>query len=79
MQKNSVVWTQDSCQYCDMVKGMLKNAGYTVTEKKIDGITVTKKDLFDILPSVRSVPQVFINNNHVGGYKELRAYLDDNI
>lgn len=79
MQKNSVVWTQDSCQYCEMVKSILKRAGYTIEEKKIDGITVTKKDLFNILPSVRSVPQVFINNNHIGGYKEVRAYLDDHI
>jgi glutaredoxin len=39
------------------------------------GEDVTKEHLYEILPNVRSVPQIFINNEHIGGLPELRNIL----
>ena len=33
----------------------------------------TKEDLLEAVPSARSVPQIFLDGEHVGGFTELRA------
>lgn len=81
MQANSVnkatVWSQPSCQYCNMVKGLLKSKGYDVTENMIgrDEGNYSKQHLLEAVPGARSVPQVFINGVYVGGYTEVVTYL----
>lgn len=81
MQANSTnvatVWSQHSCQYCDMSKKALRAAGYTVTENMIgiDEGNYSKEHLLQAVPGARSVPQVFINGEYVGGYQEVLAYL----
>jgi glutaredoxin len=39
----------------------------------------TKEALYRVVPDARSVPQVFIKGNYIGGYKEVREYLNDNV
>ena len=36
-----------------------------------------KAELLARAPNVKTVPQVFINNKHVGGYEDLLDYFDD--
>lgn len=39
------------------------------------GVDVTKKDLIDVVPTARSVPQIFLNGEYVGGLTELKQKL----
>lgn len=80
MQTNSrkaIVWSQENCQYCNMAVGILQAAGYEVQTRKVgnDEGNYTKQDLLNAVPHARSVPQVFINDTYVGGYKEVSQYL----
>lgn len=72
------VWSQDHCQHCNSAIDLLKAYGYQVTVKKIgEGYPYTKKDLLERVPQARSVPQVFVNGNYVGGFSEVRRLLTD--
>jgi len=71
------VWSQPHCPACISVKNLLKLHNLPYEEKMI-GVRVSKEDLFQKLPQARSVPQVFIGDEHIGGLNELIKFLDDN-
>lgn len=71
---NAVIWSKPQCPYCEQAKALLTNRGYTVEEKKI-GNGYTKEQLLESVPSARSVPQIYINGEYVGGYTELKMRL----
>lgn len=80
LNKSSVaqVWSQPNCPACDQAKQLLKqhNIPYQVCELG-DGY-YTKQMLVEMVPSARSVPQIFLNGFHVGGLPELKKLLNDN-
>ena len=49
--------------------------GIEFEEKRIDSNVAILDELKEKVPSVRSVPQIFLDNEHVGGYNELRNKL----
>lgn len=70
---NIEVWSQPNCPGCSSVKSLLDSKGLAFVEKML-GITGTKEELFSKAPGVRSIPQVFIDNVHIGGLKEVTEY-----
>jgi glutaredoxin len=78
MQKNltkrAVVWSQKNCQACHTAKITLVNMGYTVEERILDQ-GWTKEELLKAVPGARTVPQIFVNDQYVGDFKDLRTYL----
>ena len=71
----AVVWSKDHCPFCDQAKGLLKMKGIEFEEKKI-GHGFTKEDLLEAVPTARTVPQIFLDGELVGGFTELRAKLN---
>jgi glutaredoxin 3 len=72
---NVTIWSKPACQYCDMAKSLLKSKGINFDEKKI-GEGYTRDDLLAVVPMARTVPQIFIDNQLIGGYQELKSYID---
>lgn len=70
----AVVWSKDNCPYCVQAKQLLTIKGIEYEEKKI-GESYTKEDLLEAVPSARSVPQIFLDGELIGGFTELRAHL----
>jgi glutaredoxin 3 len=54
---------------------LLTQKGYTIEERKI-GDGYTKEDLLEAVPSARTVPQIFINEQLIGGFTELKQHLE---
>lgn len=74
--KTAVVWSQEYCSYCESAKNLLQSFGYDVEERKIgEGGDWTKQDLIEVVPHARSVPQIFIDGQYIGGFQELRKTL----
>ena len=73
------VWSQSNCHACEEAKRLLEKHGiqYAVCEIGLN-TGYTKKDLIDLVPNARSVPQIFVNGFHVGGLLELKKLLNDN-
>ena len=38
----------------------------------------TREDFFKKFPNARTFPQIIINNEHVGGYSELKKWIEKN-
>jgi len=72
---NAIVWSQANCPACTQAKAML-NAVNIPTTVKMLGVDVTKEEFFKTLPGVRTVPQIFIDDKHIGGLNDLEAYLE---
>jgi glutaredoxin len=68
----AVVWSKDHCPYCVQAKTLLEQKGIEFEEKKI-GEGYTKEDLLEAVPTARTVPQIFLDGELVGGFTELRA------
>jgi glutaredoxin len=71
----AIVWSKDNCAYCDQAKALLEQRSIEYEERKI-GYGYTREDLLEAVPTARTVPQIFVNNNHVGGFTELRQYIE---
>jgi glutaredoxin 3 len=83
MQKNSPksaqVWSQTNCPACTEAKRLLDQQGIVIEERMLGINGYTKKDLIDLVPHARSVPQIFVDGEYVGGLQELkRKLLNDN-
>jgi glutaredoxin 3 len=68
----AIIWSRENCPYCVQAKALLEQKGIEYEERKI-GEGWTKEDLLEAVPNARTVPQIFLNDELVGGYTELRA------
>jgi glutaredoxin len=74
----AIVWSKFNCQHCDQAKALLDQQGIEFEERKI-GDGWTKEQLLESVPTARSVPQIFINNQLIGGFTELQKYIKENV
>lgn len=72
----AVIWSKYHCPYCDKAKALLKMKGIEFEERKI-GDGYTKEELLEAVPGARTVPQIFIDNQLIGGYTELEKYFKE--
>lgn len=70
----AVVWSKYHCPFCDQAKALLEAKGIQYEEKKI-GDGYTKEDLLESVPTARTVPQIFMDGELVGGFTELKKKL----
>ena len=68
----AIVWSKDHCPYCVQAKTLLSQKGIEFEERKI-GDGWTKEQLLEAAPTARTVPQIFLDGELVGGFTELRA------
>lgn len=71
----AIVWSKDQCPYCDQAKQLLTSRGIAFEERNITG-DWTREQLQEAVPAARSVPQIFLDQQYIGGFNELRNYLD---
>ena len=68
----ATVWSKDNCPYCVQAKALLNQKGIEFEERKI-GDGWTKEQLLEAVPNARTVPQIFLDGELVGGFTELHA------
>ena len=74
----AVIWSRYHCLYCDQAKALLNSKGIMFEEKKI-GDGYTKEELLEAVPTARTVPQIFLDGELVGGFTELKKKLTESI
>jgi glutaredoxin len=70
----AVVWSKDHCPFCEQAKSLLKLKGIEFEEKRI-GHGYTREQLLEAVPDARTVPQIFLDEQLIGGFTELRKHL----
>lgn len=69
----AVLWSKDNCPYCVQAKKLLETKGIEFEERKI-GEAYTREQLLEAVPGARSVPQIFLDDQYVGGFSHLQEY-----
>jgi glutaredoxin len=67
------IWSKDNCPYCVRAKALLENKGVDYEERVI-GVDATREQLLERVPHARTVPQIWLDGNHIGGYTELAQF-----
>jgi glutaredoxin 3 len=70
-----VVYSKSACPQCDTAKMLLRSRGLAFEEIKLDDEAQRLAFYERCGPSVRQMPQVFINDQRVGGVAGLQAAL----
>ncbi len=72
-----ILYSKDNCGYCVKAKSLLNNLGLTYIEKKFEDFKNIEALFEDVGKQVRSMPQIKINGELIGGYNQLIEYLMD--
>lgn len=66
------IYSTQTCPYCRMAEALLERKGATFTKIMIDGDQEGWKKM-EARSKRKTVPQIFINDHHVGGFDDLSA------
>ena len=71
-----IIYSKDNCSKCSKAKKKLNkfNPKIIILNKDIN-----RDEFFKKFPKSKSLPQIIINNNHIGGYEDLEKWLAFNI
>jgi glutaredoxin 3 len=73
MQPNIEIYTWQSCPFCIRAKALLDRKGVSYTEYAVDGDEEARSAMAARGDGKRSVPQIFIDNRHIGGCDAIHA------
>jgi len=71
----AIVWSNVGCSYCEQAKKLLQSKGIEYEERNIAHGTWTVQQLQEAVPGARTVPQIFVDDKHIGGFNELKEHL----
>lgn len=71
-----VIYSSDLCPYCFRAKSLLKRKGAAFREISVDMNPAARREMREKANGRNTVPQIFINGQHIGGSDDLHA-LDD--
>lgn len=65
------IYSTAACPYCVAAKNLLAARGLAWRELRIDTDPGARRQMLERVPGARTVPQIFINGAHVGGFDQL--------
>ena len=68
-----VVYSGPQCLYCVRAKDLFKRKGVAFTEYDVKSDTARFEEMLAISNGRRTIPQIFINGQHIGGCDDLYA------
>ena len=70
--KNITVYSGPLCNFCEAAKRLLTRNNLTYTEIDISTKDGLREEMIQKSNGKRTIPQIFFDDHHVGGYIELR-------
>lgn len=70
----AIVWSKDACPFCVQAKALLESRGIELEERNVSK-DWTREQLLEAVPDARTLPQIFLDEQHIGGFTELRKHL----
>ena len=71
--KNIIMYTGPMCNFCDAAKRLFSRNNIKYQEIDISTKEALIDDMIKKANGKRTIPQIFFDNLHIGGYQELRA------
>jgi glutaredoxin 3 len=73
MAANVEIYTWSTCPFCLRAKALLTKKGVEFSEYCIDGDNAAREKMAERANGRRSLPQIFIDDRHIGGCDDLYA------
>ena len=67
------IYTTDYCPYCTHAKNLFDGKGVSYEEIDVTGDDEARTALVKKAGGLRTVPQIFINGQHIGGFDDTAA------
>ena len=78
MSNKIQIYSKPNCTYCTKSKHLMKTLGFEYEEHMFGKDFTTPEQLFEAIgKQVRTMPQIVIEDKHIGGYNELIEYFAD--
>lgn len=72
-----LIYTKDNCIWCDRAKILLDSKKISYNEIDLSDDSERLKFYEKIGNNVKTVPQVFIDDKRIGGFQDLKVFLDE--
>ena len=76
--KSVTIYTGPLCNFCDAAKRLLKRNNADFTEINIASKEGLMDEMIRKANGKRTIPQIFFDDQHIGGYDEVRALEKEN-
>ena len=76
--KKITMYTGPMCNFCDAAKRLLQRNNLSFNEIDISSKDGLMEEMIKKAKGKRTIPQIFFNEYHVGGYQELRTLEKEN-
>lgn len=73
---NAIIYTKINCPHCAKAKNLFQQQNINYRELVI-GESATLDDLLAKVPNAKTVPQIWLEENYIGGYRELEAFFSN--
>jgi len=70
------IYGKPACPFCDKAKAFCEMNGFAYEYKSL-GTDYTKEELLETFPGARTVPQIIVGGNKIGGFDNLAKYVDE--
>jgi glutaredoxin 3 len=71
-----IIYSTLTCPYCLNAKNLLESKGVSYQEILVDQDPVKKEEMLAKSEGRRTVPQIFIDGKHIGGFDDLKRLQD---
>ena len=72
------MYTGDPCSFCEAAKALLKSKNVEIEELDIWKNPAKAKEMLQRTNGARTIPQIFFDDQHIGGYDEVRGLEKEN-
>tara|TARA_B100001142_G_scaffold67708_1_gene67529 strand:- start:523 stop:777 length:255 start_codon:yes stop_codon:yes gene_type:complete len=76
--KNVTIYTGPLCNFCDAAKRLLTRNSVEYKEINIATVNGAMDEMIAKASGKRTIPQIFFDDQHIGGYDEVRALEKEN-
>ena len=76
--KKITIYTGPMCNYCEAAKKLLTRNNTTFNEINIATVNGAMDEMIKKANGKRTIPQIFFDDEHIGGYDEVRALEKEN-
>ena len=71
-----LIYGKPMCPFCDKAKALCEQRGYAYEYKTL-GTDYSKEELLETFPGARTVPQIVINGEKIGGWDQMVKYIEE--
>ena len=76
--KSVTIYTGPLCNYCEAAKRLLTRNNAPYSEINIANVEGAMDEMIKKANGKRTIPQIFFDNQHIGGYDEVRTLEKEN-